>query len=172
MKNREWEKSSEEITKEKMVGEKVADENAHMQTHNSKLTNEDRHSEERYTSKDLNQTELQLQQVLDAEPVAMQNLSEEDLTEIEAPSWVNSHILELSNTYGVAFEGFEKETLALLMRIDERKTEIDNKKQGKAISTPKSRGIGKNELKRLQSSLNKEVEGARSRGRVLSLTFK
>ncbi|KAH0776133.1 hypothetical protein KY290_007544 [Solanum tuberosum] len=102
----------------------------------------------------------------------MQNLSEEDQAEIEASNRVNSHILQLSSTYGAAFEGFEKETLALLMRIDGRKTELGIKKHGKANTTPKSRGIDKTELKKLQSSLNNEVEGARNRGRVLSLTFK
>lgn len=101
----------------------------------------------------------------------MQNLSEEDLDETEASNWINSHILELSNTYGVAFKGFEKEIIALLMRIDGRKTELDSKKQGKAITTPNSRGICKDKLKKLQSSLNKEAEGARNRGRVLSLAF-
>ncbi|KAH0707307.1 hypothetical protein KY290_010453 [Solanum tuberosum] len=152
-----------------MAGERVAGEKNHMQTQKSKqiieLSSMSEHSEEEITTKDFNQTELQLQQILDAEPMAMQNLTEEDLAETEASNWVNSHILELSNTYGVAFEGFEKETLALLMRINGRKTELDNKKQGKAITTPKSRGIGKNELKKLQRSLNKEVEGARNRGR-------
>lgn len=102
----------------------------------------------------------------------MQNLAESETTETEAPSWVNSHILELSNTYGVAFEGFEKETLALFMRIDERKSMLDNKGKEITTTTPKSSGIGKNELKNLQSSLNKEVDGIRNRGRVLSLTFK
>lgn len=74
-----------------------------MQTQNSKqITEEDsmsRHSEEGNTFKDLNLMELQLQQILDAEPVAMQNLSEEDLAETEASNWLNSHILELSNTW-------------------------------------------------------------------------
>ncbi|WMV20478.1 hypothetical protein MTR67_013863 [Solanum verrucosum] len=171
-----WENSTEDVIKEKMAGERVAGEKNHMQTQKSKqiieLSSMSEHSEEEIATKDFNQTELQLQQILDAEPVAMQNLTEEDLAETKASNWVNSHILELSNTYGVAFEGFEKETLALLMRIDGRKTELDNKRQGKAITTPKSRGIGKNELKKLQPSLNKEVEGATNRGRVLNLTFK
>jgi len=57
------------------------------------------------------------------------------------------------------------------MKIDERKSMLDNKGSGKAVSTPKSR-IGKNELKNLKSSLNEEVEGSRSRGKNLSLTFK
>lgn len=116
-----------------MAGERVAGEKNHMQTQKSKqiieLSSMSEHSQEEITTKDFNQTELQLQQILDAEPVAMQNLTEEDLAETEVSNWVNSHILELSNTYGVAFEGFEKETLALLMRIDGRKTELDNKKQ-------------------------------------------
>lgn len=72
----------------------------------------------------------------------------------------------------VVFEEFEKETLALLMKIDERKALLDKEWQGKAVSTPKSRGIGKNDLKNLKSSLNKEVEGSRSRGRNLSVTYK
>lgn len=57
------------------------------------------------------------------------------------------------------------------MRINERKSEIDKKKQ-KGTSRPKSRVIGKNKLKNLQSSLNKEVERVRSRGKNLYLTFK
>ncbi|KAG5599567.1 hypothetical protein H5410_030937 [Solanum commersonii] len=96
------------------------------------------------------EAELQIQQIHQPEPVDMLNPIEPE---------VNSHILELSNTYGVAFEGFESETLELLMRIDERKMEIDKTKQPKETTTPKSRGRGKNELKNLQSSLNKEVEG-------------
>ncbi|KAH0725432.1 hypothetical protein KY284_001297 [Solanum tuberosum] len=65
-------------------------------------------------------------------------------SETKASNWVNSHILELSNTYGVAFEGFEKETLDLLMRIDEWKVVMDKNEQGKAVTTQKSKGIGKN----------------------------
>lgn len=84
----------------------------------------------------------------------------------ETINWVNSHILELSNTYGVAFEGFEKETIELLMKMDEKKSQLDKKGPGKPVSTPKSRGIGKNELKKLKSSLNEEGEGNRSRGRI------
>lgn len=53
-----------------------------------------------------------------------------------------------------------------------RESLLDNKGPGKAMSTPKSRGIGKNELNNLKSSFNEEVEGSRSRGRNLSLTFK
>lgn len=72
-----WENSSEELMKEKMEGEKVAYENTHLQTNSRKrcngANNIHRYSEERNTSKGLNQTELQLQQVLDAELVAMQN---------------------------------------------------------------------------------------------------
>lgn len=68
------------------------------------------------------ETELQTQQIHDAEPVATQNVSEQEVFETEAPSWVNSHILELSNTYGVAFVGFEEETMDLLMRIDEKES--------------------------------------------------
>lgn len=115
--------------------------------------------------------ELQLQQVLQPDPVNIQTPDDSETMETEAPNWLNSHILELSNTYGVAFEGFERETLELLMRINERKSEMDNRKQ-KNTTTPKSRGIGKNELKNLQSSLNKEVEGARNTGKNLYLTFK
>ncbi|KAF3616335.1 hypothetical protein FXO38_34604 [Capsicum annuum] len=118
------------------------------------------------------EADLQIQQIHEPHPVNMQSPIKHEAVEIDTPSWVNLHILELSNTYGVAFEGFESETLALLMRIDERKMAIENIKLEKSNTTPKSRGIGKNELKNLQSSLNKEVEGARNRGRNLSLTFK
>ncbi|KAH0765284.1 hypothetical protein KY285_001155 [Solanum tuberosum] len=84
--------------------------------------------------------DLQIQQIRDADPVNMQIPLSQEIIETEASNWVNSHILELSNTYGVAFEGFEKETIALLMKIDERKPLLDNKGPGKAVSTPKSRG--------------------------------
>lgn len=58
------------------------------------------------------------------------------------------------------------------MKIDERKVAPGKKGQGKPSTTPKSRGlVGKNELKNLQSSLDKEVVGGRSRRRVLTLTF-
>lgn len=111
---------------------------------------------------------MQLQQVLQPD---IQDPVDSERMETEAPSWVNSHILELSNTYGVAFEGFEKETLELLLRINERKAAMD-KMNYKGTPTPRSRGIGKNELKNLQSSLKNEVEGTRSRGKNLYLTFK
>jgi len=115
---------------------------------------------------------MQLQHIHDAEPVNIQLPNSQEDCETEASNWVNSHILDLSNTYGVAFEGFERETIALLMKINERKTQLDKKGKGKAVITPKSRGIGKNELKNLKSNLNEEVEGSRSRGRNLSLTYK
>lgn len=74
-----------------------------------------------------------MQQTLDAEPVAMQNLSDEDQAETEASNRVNSHILELSNTHGVAFEGFEEETLALLMRLTEGKQSLVPRSREKLI---------------------------------------
>lgn len=83
---------------------------------------------------------LQLQQVLQPD---IQDPVDSERMETEAPSWVNSHILELSNTYGDAFEGFEKETLELLLRINERKAAMD-KMNYKGTTTPRSRGIGKN----------------------------
>ncbi|KAG5624619.1 hypothetical protein H5410_009837 [Solanum commersonii] len=100
--------------------------------------------------------DMQLQHIHDVEPVNIQLPNSQEDCETEASNWVNSHILDLSNTYGVAFEGFEREIIALLMKIDERKTQLDKKGKGKAVSTPKSRGIGKNELKNLKSSLNEE----------------
>lgn len=42
----------------------------------------------------------------------------------------------------------KKETLALLMKIDEGKSELDKKRLEKNSATPKSRGIGKNKLKK------------------------
>jgi len=113
--------------------------------------------------------DLQIQQIHDADPVNMQIPLSQEVIETEASNWVNFHILELSNTYGVAFE---KEIITLLMKIDERKILLDNKGPGKVMSTPKNMGIGKNELKNLKSSLNEEVEGSRSRGRNMYLTFK
>lgn len=106
---------------------------------------------------------LQIQQIQDAEPVNIQTPNTTEEAESEASDWVNSHILELSNTSVVAFEGFEKETLALLMRIDERKSVLDKKGQAKTNSSPKSRGTGKNELKNLKSCLNEEVGGRRKK---------
>lgn len=88
-------------------------------------------------TKVLNQMELQLQQIPDTEPMAMQKVAEEDLAYTEASNWVNSHILELSNTYGVAFEGLE-ETLALLMRIDERKQSLITRNRRKKLPPLKS----------------------------------
>uniref|UniRef100_M1DK11 Uncharacterized protein n=1 Tax=Solanum tuberosum TaxID=4113 RepID=M1DK11_SOLTU len=162
---RAWEFSSDLNVRENMASQVTPEENSLMQVKErieSSINNDmSRRAENEYISIDqtppeTRETDLQIQQILDAEPVAMQNLVESETTETEAPSWVNSHILELSNTYGVAFEGFEKETLALLMRIDERKSMLDNKGKEITTTTPKSRGIGKNELKNLQSSLNKE----------------
>lgn len=115
---------------------------------------------------------FQIQQIHEAEPVNIQPLNSQEETETEASNWVNTHILKLSNTYGVAFESFKKETLTLLMKIDERKVELDKKGQEKTETTSKNRGIGKNELKNLRSSLNEEVEGTRNRGGSLSLTYK
>ncbi|KAG5593185.1 hypothetical protein H5410_043699 [Solanum commersonii] len=115
---------------------------------------------------------MQIQQIHDVEPVSIQNLGYHTDGEIEASSWVKSHILELSKTYGVAFESFREETHALLMKLDEKKSVMEKKGANSVVSTPRHRGIGKNELKNLQSDLNEEVEGERNRGRVLSLTLK
>lgn len=115
---------------------------------------------------------MQIQQIHDVEPVASNMPRNHNEEEIRASNWVNQHILELSATYGVAFEGFKEETHALLMRLDERKTAMENKEVVSTTATPRSRGIGKNELKNLQSSLNQQVEGSRTKGRVLSLAFK
>lgn len=115
---------------------------------------------------------MQIQQIHDVEPVASNMPRNHNEQEIRASNWVNQHILELSATYGVAFEGFKEETHALLMRLDERKTSMENKEVVSTTATPRSRGIGKNELKNLQSSLNQQVEGSRTKGRVLSLAFK
>ncbi|KAG5583199.1 hypothetical protein H5410_053826 [Solanum commersonii] len=88
------------------------------------------------------------------EPVNIQTPFTQEEAESDASNWVNFHILEMSNTYGVAFE---KETLELLMRIDERKSVLDKKGQAKTNSTSKSKGIGKNELKNIKSCLNEKV---------------
>ncbi|KAG5568488.1 hypothetical protein H5410_064496 [Solanum commersonii] len=55
--------------------------------------------------------------------------------EIEASSWVKSHILELKKTYGVAFEGFREETHALLMKLDERKSVMERKGNSRGVNT-------------------------------------
>jgi len=115
---------------------------------------------------------MQIQQILDVEPVTSNMPGNYNEEEIRASNWVNQHILELSATYGVAFEGFREETFALLKRLDERKTVMEIKKVGSTSATPRPRGIGKYELKNLQSSLNQQVEGSRTKGRVLSLAFK
>ena len=47
--------------------------------------------------------------------VTTQSLASLENAEIEALDWVNSHILKLRNTYGVAFEGLEEETLAIFI---------------------------------------------------------
>ncbi|KAG5624648.1 hypothetical protein H5410_009866 [Solanum commersonii] len=65
----------------------------------------------------------------DAETVNIQSPSTQEVVDTEASNWVNSHILELSKHQRVAFVGFEKETLALLMRIDERKTDLKKAKR-------------------------------------------
>ncbi|WMV50549.1 hypothetical protein MTR67_043934 [Solanum verrucosum] len=160
MKN--WEVSSKATHERREEGPSV-EETSH--TH-AQLKNNDSHRQTQGESTNTaanqaesREAELQIQQIHQPEPVDMLNPIEPEVIETEASNWVNSHILELSNTYGVAFEGFESETLELLMRIDERKMEIDKTKQPKETTTPKSRGRGKNELKNLQSSLNKEVEG-------------
>lgn len=55
-------------------------------------------------------------QVHEAESVAMQ--AQDSLeAEVEASNWVNSNILELSNSYGAAFEGSEEETLAYSLNL-------------------------------------------------------
>ncbi|WMV18930.1 hypothetical protein MTR67_012315 [Solanum verrucosum] len=115
---------------------------------------------------------MQIQQILDVEPVTSNMPGNYNEEEIRASNWVNQHILELSAAYGVAFEGFREETFALLKRLDERKTVMEIKKVGSTTATPRPRGIGKYELKNLQSSLNQQVEGSRTKGRVLSLAFK
>ncbi|KAH0706441.1 hypothetical protein KY285_010948 [Solanum tuberosum] len=85
----------------------------------------------------------------DTEPVSIQNPRYHTDGKIEASSWVKSHNLELSKTYEVAFEGLREETHALLMKLDERKSVMEKKGANSAVSTPRHRGIGKNELKNL-----------------------
>lgn len=113
--------------------------------------------------------DMQTQQLYDADPVNIQITLSQEAIDMKASNWVNSHFLELWDTYGLAFELFEKETIVLLMNIDERKSLVDNRRPNLVASTPKSRGIGKNELKNLKSSLNEEVEG--NRGRNFCLNF-
>ncbi|WMV48294.1 hypothetical protein MTR67_041679 [Solanum verrucosum] len=102
---------------------------------------------------------LQIQLIHDVEPVSIQSPGDQTDAEVEASNWVSSHILELSRTYGVAFEGFRGETHTLLMKIDERKRGIEKIGENSEAATPRHTGIGKNELKNLQSDLNEEVEG-------------
>lgn len=52
---------------------------------------------------------MQIQQIHDVEPVATQIPGNQHDYEIDASRWVNFHILELSSTYVVAFEGFREE---------------------------------------------------------------
>jgi len=168
-----WEKEAE--VEEDTMGQKEGDAKnvSNQETTRNQECSKTRKESEIRTTNIMQEAEqnLQIQQIHEVDPVNIQFPSSQEIIETEASNWVNSHILELSNTYGVAFEGFEKETITLLMKIDERKSMLDNKGSGKAVSTPKSR-IGKNELKNLKSSLNEEVEGSRSRGKNLSLTFK
>lgn len=86
---------------------------------------------------------MQIQQIHNVEPVATQNPGNQTDSEIEASSWVNSHILELTMTYRVTFEGFRRETHVLLMRLDERKAVMERKGADSTVSTPRHRGIGK-----------------------------
>lgn len=136
-----WEISSKATYERREEGPSV-EETSH--THAQLKNNDsDRQTQGESTNTTANQAEsreaeLQIQQKHQPEPVDMQNPIEPKVIETEASNWVNSHLLELSNTYGVAFEGFESETLELLMRIDERKMEIDKTKQPKETTTPKS----------------------------------
>jgi len=116
--------------------------------------------------------EVEIQQIHDAEPLSIQSPGVQTDAEVEASNWISSHILELSRTYGVAFEGFRGETHALLMKLDERKRGMEKKGENSEATTSRQRGIGKNELKKLQSDLNQEVEGVRNRGRVQPLFLK
>lgn len=49
---------------------------------------------------------------------------------------------------------------------------MEEQGKDKIISTPRHRGIGKNELKNLQSNFHEEVKAIRSKGRALTLTYK
>ncbi|KAF3625972.1 ATP-dependent zinc metalloprotease FtsH [Capsicum annuum] len=49
-------------------------------------------------------TRTEIQQIHEPHPVDMQIPIEHEAVETDTPSWVNLHILELSNTYGVAFK--------------------------------------------------------------------
>ncbi|KAF3652457.1 hypothetical protein FXO37_17500 [Capsicum annuum] len=161
----DWENKVQQLdtssTQEKVIGmgdsnmqtEAVADLTPEVE---NKLSTEERADDIGFCDSQEAERDLQIQPIIDTEPVNIQSPSIQEVAETEALNWVNSHILELSNTYGVAFVGFEKETLALLMRIDERKVVLDKKCQEKMTTAPKSSGIGKNELKNLKSSLNEE----------------
>uniref|UniRef100_M1DP42 Uncharacterized protein n=1 Tax=Solanum tuberosum TaxID=4113 RepID=M1DP42_SOLTU len=147
---KDWESSATEIGNVKKIANTTKNKEARTQNEQSTKINEidqnvesPKFSEGKGTDEDTSEAEtigtnMQLQQIHDVEPIATHNLIDHEETETEASNWVNSHILELSNTYGVAFEGFEKETLALLMKIDERKVALDKKGQGKSSTTPKS----------------------------------
>ncbi|KAH0722802.1 hypothetical protein KY290_005454 [Solanum tuberosum] len=103
--------------------------------------------------------EVEIQQIHDAEPLSIQSPGVQTDAEVEASNWISSHILELSRSYGVAFEGFRGETNALLMKHDERKRGMEKKGEKSEATTSRQRRISKNELKKLQSDLNQEVEG-------------
>uniref|UniRef100_A0A0V0HQD2 Putative ovule protein n=1 Tax=Solanum chacoense TaxID=4108 RepID=A0A0V0HQD2_SOLCH len=114
--------------------EPPSEEVSHMQQCDTTQTTENKLQNLNQTEKD--GTDIQVQQIFEAEPVAIQNSADLETVETEASSWVNSHILDSSNTYGVAFEGFKSKTLSLLVRIDERKVALDNKEMRKANVTP------------------------------------
>lgn len=57
------------------------------------------------------------------------------------------------------------------MKLDGRNQATGKAEESGMLRTPRSRGIGKNELKNLQSELNEYVEGVRSRGEALSPTY-
>ncbi|KAG5632969.1 hypothetical protein H5410_004686, partial [Solanum commersonii] len=134
-----WEISSKATYERREEGPSVEDTShthAQLKNNNSHKQTQGESTNTPANQAESREVELQIQQIHQPEPVDI-------------------------NTYGVAFEGFESETLELLMRIDERKMEIDKTKQPKETTTPKSRGRRKNELKNLQTSLNKEVEGVK-----------
>ena len=76
--------------------------------------------------------------------VTTQSPASLEYTEIEALDWVNSQILKLRNTYGVAFEGLKDETLPLFMNLDKIKAALKKKEKYKIIPTPKSKRLTKN----------------------------
>lgn len=92
------------------------------------------------------------------------SLSEQEI-EDRASLWVQANVLQLSELFGAAFEGCDKVTFDLFLRIDRKRGELKEKET--SVMSSGKRSIPK-EIKNLEFHVKFKEGEPRNRGRTIS----